>query len=92
MLTEKTGRPQGTKVQDKVLAAAAVKAGLRKYMPRRVNRGDVANGLEALLAYTWTRKLLSFEEITAYLASDTDTTSDSFAKLAGIALSKTSIK
>lgn len=92
MLTEKSGEPQGTKVQDKVLAAAAVKAGLRKHMRRRVDRGEVANGLEALLAYTWTKKLITLEEITACLAHDTDTTSDSFARLAEIALAKTSMK
>ncbi len=31
-LTEKIGRPRGTRVPDKVLAEAAVKAGLRKHL------------------------------------------------------------
>ncbi len=92
MLTEKTGRPQGTKVQDKVLAAAAVKAGLRKHMLRRLDRGEVANGLEALLAYAWTRKLITIEEIMTCLAHDADTSSDSFARLAEVALTRASMK
>lgn len=75
-----------------MLAAAAVKAGLRKHMPRRLDRGEVANGLEALLAYTWTRKLITMEEIMTCLAQDADTTSDSFARLAEIALTRTSMK
>jgi len=75
-----------------VLAAAAVKAGLRKHMPRRVDRGEVANGLEALLAYTWSRKLITIEEIMTCLAQDADATSDSFARLAEIALTRTSMK
>jgi len=52
-LTETTGRPRGTKVSDKTLAEAAARAGLRKYLPRRIGRGDVANSLEALLGFVW---------------------------------------
>ena len=55
-LTETIGRPRGTRVPDKVLAEAAVKAGLRKYLPRRVGRGEVANGLEALIGHLWLEK------------------------------------
>ncbi len=47
-LTEKIGRPRGTRVPDKVLAEAAVKAGLRKHLPRRVGRGEPANNFAKL--------------------------------------------
>ena len=57
-LSEASGRPRGTKVQDKVLAAAAVKAGVRKLLPRRVGRGEVANGLEALMGHVWLERLV----------------------------------
>src|SRR6266487_2307267 len=42
-LTETTGRPRGTKVSDKTLAEAAARAGLRKYLPRRIGGGGYAN-------------------------------------------------
>ncbi len=44
-ITKTTGKPRGVKVQDKILAEAAVKAGLRRLLPRRVGRGEVANSL-----------------------------------------------
>src|SRR5438128_11535205 len=65
--TEKIGRPRGTRVPDKVLAEAAVKAGLRKHLPRRVGRGEVANGLEALIGHSWLEKQLTLDDILALL-------------------------
>jgi hypothetical protein len=70
------------------LAEAAVKTGLRKLLPRRVGRGDIANGLEALLGYSWLRKNLTIDEIVACLKSESLITADSFARLAEIALSR----
>jgi len=75
-------------VPDKSLAEAAVKAGLRKHLPRRVGRGDIANGLEALLGYSWLQKTLTIDEIVACLKSEGLTPADSFAKLAEMALSR----
>src|SRR3989449_8439188 len=66
-LTEATGRPRGTKVPDKILAEAAARAGLRKRLPRRVGRGDVANSLEALLGHVWLQKLITLDEIVSCL-------------------------
>jgi len=87
-LTEKTGKPSGTRVPDKALAEAAVKAGLRKLLPRRVGRGDIANGLEALLGYSWLEKTLTLDEIVACLKTESLAPADNFAKLAKLALSK----
>ena len=87
-LTEQTGRPRGTKVPDKVLAEAAVQAGLRKYLPKRLGRGEVANSVEALLGHAWLTKVMTLEEISASLRAANLTQADSFAKLAGIALSR----
>jgi len=87
-LTEKTGKPRGTRVPDKALAEAAVKAGLRKLLPRRVGRGDVANGLEALLAYSWLEETLTLEEIVACLKTEALAPANNFAKLAQLALSR----
>ena len=87
-LTEKTGKPRGTRVPDKALAEAAVKAGLRKLLPRRVGRGDIANGLEALLGYSWQEKTLTLDEIVACLKTESLAPVDNFARLAQLALSK----
>jgi len=58
-ITETTGRPRGIKVQDKILADAAAKTGLRKRLPKRIGRGDVANSLEALLGHVWLQKMIA---------------------------------
>src|SRR5437773_9601255 len=87
-LTEKIGRPRGTRVPDKVLAEAAVKAGLRKHLPRRVGRGDVANSLEALLAYSWMEKKISLDEIVSCLKGYSLIPSQNFATLAELVLQR----
>ena len=87
-LTETTGRPRGTKVQDKILADAAARAGLRKRLPRRVGRGDVANSLEALLGHVWLQKMITLEEIVSYLKLESLDPSKNFSVLADVALSK----
>ena len=85
-LTEKTSNPKGIKVPDKILAEAAVKAGLRKHLPRRVGRGEVANSLEALLGYAWLQNLMSLDEYVICLKAESIAPSENFAKLAELAL------
>jgi hypothetical protein len=87
-LTETTGKPTGTRVPDKVLAEAAVKAGLRKSLPRRVGRGEIANSLEALLGYSWLQTHLTLDEISSCLKAESLTPADNFARLADLALSR----
>ncbi len=87
-LTETRGKPKGTKVPDKILAEAAVRAGLRSHLPRRVGRGDVANGLEALLAQTWLEKLITLDEIVACLKAKSLFPSHNFTQLAELALKR----
>lgn len=87
-LTQTTGRPTGTRVSDKLLAEAAVKAGLRRFLPKRIGRGDVANSLEALLGFTWLEKHLTIDEILTSLKADSSTSAKSFARLATLALSR----
>ena len=87
-LTAKTGRPAGTRVPDKVLAEAAVKAGLRESLPRRVGRGEVANSLEALVGFVWLEKLVSLDEILECLKGEDLDPSQNFARLAELALAR----
>lgn len=87
-LTEVKKGPRGIKVPDRVLADAAAKAGLRKLLPRRVNKGDVANSLEALLGHVWLRKMMMLEEIVHCLKKESLEPSKNFAELAELALSR----
>lgn len=87
-LTETTGHPVGIKVPDKTLAEAAVKAGLRKHLPRRVGRGDVANSLEALLGFVWLQKLMTLDEIVRCLKAESIASSQNFARLADLAFTR----
>ena len=88
-LTETTGKPMGTKVLDKVLAEAAVKSGLRKLLPRRVGRGEVANGLEALLGHSFLEKRVTLDEVVSCLKDESNMIpSENFARLAELALAR----
>lgn len=87
-LTETIGKPRGIRVPDNVLAEAAVKAGLRKHLPRRVDRGEVANGLEALIGHSWLQKHLTLDEISACLKGESLGPANNFARLAELALSR----
>ncbi len=86
--TDTTGKPTGVKVQDRVLAEAAAKAGLRKFLPRRVGRGEVANSLEALLAHSWLQKQLVLDDIVACLKEDWMIPTENFRRLAELALAR----
>jgi hypothetical protein len=86
-LTETTGKPKGVKVEDRILAEAAVKAGLRKLLPRRIGRGDVANSLEALVGHAWLEKRITLDEVVSCLKDEENLIpSQSFARLAELAL------
>lgn len=61
-LSKKTGTPCGKKVKGKALAEALRESGLRVFMPSRMDRHDLADAAEALLAYTWLRELSTFEK------------------------------
>lgn len=87
-LTKMHGNPRGTKIPDKILADASVKAGLRRFLPRRVGRGDVANGLEALLGHVWLEKLLTLDEIVECLKRESIDPSQNFVQLAELALER----
>jgi hypothetical protein len=87
-VTRTTKQPVGIKVKDKLLADAATKAGLRKYLPRRVDAGDVANSLEALVGEAWLLEKITLEEIVACLVPDEIDQSKGFVSLAQLALER----
>jgi len=71
-LTEIEGQPTGAKVSDRMLAEAARKSGLRRLLPKRTRRDDVADAVEALLVYAWRSKLMTAEEAKDILKANSD--------------------
>ena len=61
-LSSRTGRPCGKKVKGTTLAEALRKAGLRTFLPSRMDRHSLSDAAEALLAYAWLHNLLTLEE------------------------------
>jgi hypothetical protein len=61
-ISKKTGEPSGIKVKGRLLADAFKKAGLRKFLPSRVDRHKQADAAEALIVYSWIRGSMTIEE------------------------------
>ncbi len=73
-LSSKLGRPTGEKVKGSILSTALKESGLRKVLPKRVDRHNQANALEALAAYTWIEGLLPFKKALKILCLHEDPT------------------
>ncbi len=52
-LSAKSGAPSGAKAGSRLLSNALKNAGLREYLPSRVDRHMQADAAEALLVYVW---------------------------------------
>ena len=61
-LSKKKGEPTGIKVKGRLLADAFKKAGLRKFLPSRIDRHKQADAAEALIVYAWIRGSMTMEE------------------------------
>lgn len=61
-LSKKRGEPTGARVDGRILAEALKRAGLRKFLPSRIDRHRQADAAEALLVYTWIKGLMTIEE------------------------------
>ena len=72
VLSKKKGEPTGTKVQGRLLADAFRKAGLRKFLPSRIDRHKQADAAEALIVYPWLRGTMTMEEALEILEQNED--------------------
>ncbi len=72
-LSKKKGEPAGTKVEGRLLADAFKKAGLRKFLPSRIDRHKKADAAEALIVYAWIRGSMTMEEALKILEQNEDT-------------------
>ncbi|RLI15069.1 MAG: hypothetical protein DRO43_02305 [Candidatus Hecatellales archaeon] len=57
------GKPRGLRLDNRVLAEAVKKAGLRGKLPKRLSRREIGGAAEALLAYATARGMLSAWEL-----------------------------
>lgn len=62
-LSEAEGKPTGARIKDRTLVDVAKATGIRSILPARTPKGRVADSIEALLAYTWLREALKFEDM-----------------------------
>ena len=72
VLSKKTGEPTGIKVKGRLLADAFKKAGLRKFLPSRIDRHKQADAAEALIVYAWIRGSMTMEEGLGILEQNED--------------------
>lgn len=61
-LSQKLRKPAGAKVNNRILAEAVKKSGLRKMLPRRVDRHAQGDAAEALIVYAWLQGIVGFED------------------------------
>ena len=72
-LSEKNGEAAGIKVEGRLLAEAFKKAGLRKFLPSRIDRHKQADAAEALIVFAWIRGSVTMEEGLKILEQNEDT-------------------
>jgi hypothetical protein len=89
-LSKKKGEPAGTKVQGRLLADAFKKAGLREFLPSRIDRHKQADAAEALIVYPWLRGSMTMEEALEILEQNEDAI-EAFSVLLLAAKSKTEL-
>ncbi len=61
-VTRRKGVPAGVKVSNRVLAEAMRRAGLRAFLPGKIDRRFIGNSAEALIAYAWLGNRISLDE------------------------------
>jgi molybdopterin biosynthesis enzyme len=89
-LSKKKGEPAGTKVKGRLLADAFKKAGLRKFLPSRIDRHKQADAAEALIVYSWLLGSMTMEEALEILEQNEDTI-EAFSVILLAAKSKTEL-
>jgi hypothetical protein len=71
-LSQRAGKPCGKKVKGTPLAEAVRKAGLRGFLPSRIDKHVLSDAAEALLAYAWLNNFITLEESAEALEKNDD--------------------
>ncbi|HVP40776.1 MAG TPA: ribonuclease III family protein [Candidatus Krumholzibacteriaceae bacterium] len=79
-LSKKKDEATGAKVSSSILAQALRKAGLRGFLPGRLDRHSLGDAAESLIVYAWIHGAISIEESVATLLSS-DNAAEAFAIL-----------
>jgi len=69
-LSLEEGRPMGRRLDNRFLAEALRASGLRGEAPRRMDKHELADAAEAILAYGWLTGLVSFWDIVEALRDE----------------------
>ena len=72
-LSKRKGEPTGAKADNRLLAEALRKVGLRSFLPPRIDRHKQADAAEALIVYAWVRGSMTMEEGVTILEQGEDT-------------------
>jgi Ribonuclease III len=89
-LTRRMGKPMGKKVKGTPLAEALRKAGLRQFLPSRIDKHILSDAAEALLVYAWLNNFITLEQSIEVLEK-TENLDDGLARLLLIAKEKVKI-
>lgn len=71
-LSNKRGKPCGTRIKGSLLAEGLRRAGLRQYVPSRATRHTLADAAEALIVHAWLKNCITLEESVATLEKSED--------------------
>jgi len=69
-LSLEEGRPTGKRLDNRFLAEALRASGLRREAPRRMDKHELADAAEAILAYGWLMGLVGFWDIVEALRDE----------------------
>ena len=72
VVSQKSGHPKSAKVNNRILAEAVRKAGLRKLLPRRIDRHVLGDAAEALIVFAWLDNTVTFEDSLKVLSEKDD--------------------
>jgi len=84
-LTKINGRPEGTKVSDRILSEAFRLADLREQLGSRLSRKDLANAAESLLVEAYRKNLISIDESVQILSNNPEGPNAGLANLLKLA-------
>ena len=91
-VSNKQGLPTNIRVSGTILSQALKKTGYRKYLPRRTDRHEQGDAVEALIFYSWLKGILSLEECVSILQQDADLPIDAFATLITTVIKRLGVK
>lgn len=80
-LSEKAGEPTGAKVKSKTLAEALKRSGLRRHLPKRIDRHTQGDAAEAFIVYSWLHGVMSLEESVEFIVERIEEPIEAFASL-----------